>query len=168
MKNIEILDLASMLSTYAKDLKNLKGAKFGYALLKNIDKLTAECKLIEEARGIPEKFKEYETKRIALCEKYADKDETGQPQKKQYSATSFEYIINPDNIQFISEVETLKNEYTQAIEEFAKTEEDYKTLLNSENNDFKLTLITFDCVPEDISVELLSVIKSFIKDEELA
>lgn len=165
MKNIEILDLASVLSTYAKDLKNLKGAKFGYALLKNIDKLQAECKAIDEARNIPADFKEYETKRIEICEKYAEKDEEGKPRKKQYAQGGFEYVIDQTNTSFTSEIEGLKEKYATAIEEFTKNEVDYKTFLTSENPEFKLTLVDIDSIPEDISVELLSVVKAFIKED---
>ncbi len=166
MKNIEIFDLASILSSYASQLRSLKGAKFGFALLKNIDKLSAEIKTLEAARNIPEAYKEYEQKRIALCEKYAEKDEKGQPKKIQRGPNSFDYAITPDNSDFIQETDKLREEYATALEEFKGTEAEYKTLLSAENAEFKLSMVNFEDVPSDISVELMSVVKPFIKDED--
>lgn len=166
MKNIEIFDLASVLSSYAPQLRTLKGAKFGFALLKNIDKLSAEIKSIEAARNIPEDYKKYEDARIALCEKYSEKDENGESKKIQHSQNSFEYVIGADNKDFLEETTRLKEEHATALEDFKKSEEDYKTLLNSENTEFKLTLVDFSDIPSDISVEIMSVIKPFIKDED--
>lgn len=166
MKNIEILELSDILSFYAKELKNLKGAKFAYTVIKNIDIIEKEAKSLLESKNVSEKYSELEKKRLELCEKHADKDDKNEPIKKKFEGDRFEYSISITKMDaFNADINALFEENKEAIEEQKKYDEDFKTLLNSES-DIVLKKISIDDVPSDISVELFAAIKKFIKDEE--
>lgn len=163
MKNYEVIELAETLSAYVNQLKVLKGAKFGYSLLKNIDLIAKEAKTIQEVQKIEEGFKTFEEKRIELCEKFAEKDETGQVKKNHKTKTSYEYVLDKTNPEFIDGFSKLQEEFKEAIQLQNANFKEYELFLNDENT-IELIKFSFDIVPEDISLELLSVIKAFLLD----
>lgn len=163
MKNYEVLELAETLSAYVNELKLLKGAKFGYSIIKNIDLISKEAKTIQDVQLINEDFKKFEQARIDLCEKYANKDEKGKAKRIYKSKNNYEYDLDKNNSDFVNEYTQLQNNYSEAIKIQEDNFKEYHSFLN-EDNSIELIKFSFDIVPEDISIELLSVIKVFIAD----
>src|SRR4051812_4483300 len=97
MKNFELFEITQRLGQQLPSLEKLKGPKFHYALLKNIDILEKELKILQNASKPTEKFMEYEKQRIALCEQFAGKDENGQVKKRETVQGQFEYDIQTES-----------------------------------------------------------------------
>lgn len=165
MKNIEILELSELLSHYAKNLKDLKGAKFAYTIIKNIDIINKESKDIKEVKKISEKYKNLEKLRLELCEKFADKDEKDMPLKKELSKNVFEYVIIKNKDEFNEEVSKLMKDNEDAIKEQETFDKEYSDFLNEESI-IEFRKIDLSEVPDEINIELFDVIKKFIKDND--
>jgi hypothetical protein len=163
MKNLEIINLAETLTAYAQQLKSLKGAKFANCIIKNSDLLGKESKTILDSRKIEDSYKEYETKRLELCEKFAEKEENGKPKKKSINAQNFEYVIDSTNTEFISSIDKLREEYKDILKLQDEHQLDFNKFLDEEST-IELFKINIDNVDDAISVELFSAIKSFIID----
>lgn len=163
MKNYEVLEIAEILSAYVNQLKVLKGAKFGYSILKNIDLISKEAKTIQEVQKIEDGFKLFEEKRIELCEKFANKDEEGKSKKIYKTKTNFEYDLDKTDVKFIDAFSKLQEEYKESIMLQNGNFKEFESFLK-EDNTIELIKFNFDIVPEDISLELLSAIKVFIID----
>lgn len=163
MRNIEILNLVEALNNNIEELKKLKGAKFAYAIIKNLETLNTESKVIQSVYTISDEYKEYDKARVDLCERYADKDENGQPIKNYITDKSFEYKLDLTNQVFISAMDELTQKYKDSIITNNEKSLEYNKFLMEEST-IKFTDIDFSTIPDDISVELLSVIKPFVKD----
>jgi hypothetical protein len=163
MKNFEVINLAETLTAYAQQLKSLKGAKFANCIIKNSDLLGKESKTILDSRKIEDSYKEYETKRVELCEKFSNKNEDGTPKKKSITSQSFEYDIDLTNTEFISAIDALKDEYKDVLKLQDEHQLDFNKFLEDEST-LELIKISIDSVDDAISVELFSAIKSFIID----
>jgi hypothetical protein len=150
MKNFEVINLAETLTAYAQQLKSLKGAKFANCIIKNSDLLGKESKTILDSRKIEDSYKEYETKRVELCEKFSNKNEDGTPKKKS-------------STEFISAIDALKDEYKDVLKLQDEHQLDFNKFLEDEST-LELIKISIDSVDDAISVELFSAIKSFIID----
>jgi len=163
MKNIEVLNLVESLNSNAEELKKLKGAKFAYCIIKNIEALNSEAKIIQSIHTISDKYKEYDSKRIEICEKYADRDDNGEIIKNYITEKSFEYKLDLSNQEFINEMESLAREYNDTLVESNEKTLEYNRFLMSESG-INFTKIDIDSIPNDISVELLAIIRPFIID----
>ncbi len=137
MTKQEALGLFQGLNT----LGELKGARFAYAVNKNLGLLKPEVEAIEKAGSA------YEAKRVALLTEMSDKDESGNP-------------IVKDNQYQVNMVE-----FSKALTELQKGPEfqEYESLLK-ETSDFKPFKMKIDDVPQDISVGQLHIIKDLIED----
>lgn len=164
MKNLEVLELTNRVSTYLMQLKQLKGAKFSYAIVKNFNILEKEVKDINSTITPSEDYKSYEADRIALCEKFAKKDELGNSIKKNIQANgAFEYDLDVTDKTFIEEIRKLQEKYKTALEDQSKKIEEYHKFLQEES-EILFHTVSLDDIPSDISVELMSVIEPFIKN----
>lgn len=149
MKKQEIVDLYNGLSV----IKDLKGVKLNYAIAKNISLLEPEVKALQKAHMSSDSFQEYEKKRVEIAEKYAKKEENGNP-----IIVNDNYILE-DKYGFTKEVEKLNKEYKKTIDERkAQMEEVDKLLL--EEVPIELHKITLDDIPNDVTTEQM---KSIIK-----
>jgi len=165
MKNYDLFVLAEQLAQNIERLKALKGAKFTYGILKNIDILEREVKTIMEMSKPTEDFLAYDKERIALCEKFAEKDASGELVKKEVanSPGQFEYVIDTTSAEWISAIEKLKADNSEVLKSRDEQIAQYNELLQSDF-DVQLALIKLDDVPNDISLDLMKIIKPFIKE----
>jgi len=164
MKNHEVVELAERLTGYASQIKALKGAKFGYCIIKNTEALGKEAKAVVDAKKVNEDFTKYDAERIVVCEKFAEKDEKGEIKKRPIGPGKFEYIIDQSNEDFKAAIAELQTKYADAITAQTTNDQDYFTFLNEENTTFVPYKISIEAVPNEISIEVLSVIKSFIQE----
>lgn len=163
MKNSEVIQLNNKISSYIKPLKDLKGAKFSYALIKNTELLQKEVKDIAAVITPTEAYQAYDKARVALCESFAKKDEKGNVIRKNLRENGqFDYDIDVNDEAFKAAVENLKEEHKDAIKEQDEKILEYNKFLDEEST-VSFHKISISDVPNDISVELMSVIEPFIQ-----
>ena len=139
-------------------VKELKGIKFAYVSLKNKKKIEEEINLFEEVVKANPKFEEYEQKRIKLCELHSEKDSENKP-----IISNDKYKILDEN-KFNSELDVLKKEYQDVINERIKQINDYNSMLEEEIN-LEFEKINFEHIPENISSKELESIDFMINFE---
>lgn len=149
------LDLVNLFQSLHQ-VKELKGIKFAYSVIKNINIIKSEIEALQKASESSLGFIEYEKKRIELAKKFAKKDK-GEP-----VIEGDRYILE-DEKKFGKEWEKLKKEYE---EEVGKREWQIKQCndLLMEDSDIKLHKIKMADVPQDISVKLLEGIFAVIEE----
>lgn len=163
MKNLEVINLSDILVAYTNQLKALKGAKFGYGLLKNLERVDKAVRSIMDRRVIEPGFEAYEKARIALCEKYGDRDEKGELLKKFHDRNNYDFVIDTHRANFDKEMEKLKKKNQELLDKQDRHQEAFNAFLQEESK-LELHKIDLEHVPQDISLELLSVVKAFIND----
>jgi hypothetical protein len=137
-KNVTLLERCEQLK---KNLGKYKG-KIAYAANKNLRTLNNESEDILAASKESDEYKDYQKKRIALCEKYAEKGEDGGPKLKDVGKGVQSYQIAPaDKETFDAELKVLQEENQEVIDELKKTLEDFNLLLE-EKVEVKLWEIT--------------------------
>ena len=140
----------------------LNGVKFAYAVSRNIDILKREIESIEKTLELPEDFKEFETKRIALAEKYAERDEKGKTLKEKATNGSEQFVIIPANQKkFDKEFDVLRGEYKEAVALRDKQIEEYTKLL-TEESDVVPYKIKLEDVPKEITTRQMTGIYDII------
>lgn len=153
MKNHEIFRLRKALD----DVSDIKGIKFAYSVLKNKKILDEEIDIFKKTMEVSEIYNEYDHKRVAICEKYAQLDEHGNP-----TIVDSQYVIT-DKESFEKEFVVLKEEYKVAISDRNKQISDYDKLM-TEDSDIttKLSKVKFEHLPEDLSAAQLETIQEII------
>lgn len=146
------------------DLGSLQGVKFAYAISRNINKLKSEMESIDKTLQLPEKYKEFDTARVGLAEKYADKDENGKPKKEKSANGSEQFIISIVNQKkFDKEFEAIKKEHQEAVDLRDKQIEEYTKLLEEEST-VEFYKIKLEHVPESITTKQLNGIYDIIEE----
>lgn len=155
LKRVEVLQLFDGLNT----LQNLKGAKLAYMCAKNKETMKAEVVATKAAYMPSEKLKEFEGKRIALCEEYADKDDNKNPViiKGAYSL-----VMNKEV--FEKELKKLTKGYKEFIDENTEKIAEYRKFLDEEI-DIELVSVNLDDVPKDITGRQMDVIFKLVDNK---
>lgn len=163
MKNFELFEIGQRIGTVLPSLEKIKGAKFHYALLKNIDILQKELNLIQTKAKPTEKFAEYEKLRVALCEKHSSKNEQGEPNKRDIGNGQFEYDIDTESEAWKTDIEKLKSENKQVIDERDEQIKNYNEMLDLDA-EIKFHLINLEDIPNEVNGEQMQALKYWIKD----
>lgn len=145
MKNRDLIGFSNLINTVI----SLKGAKFAYAIVKNIKMVQAELEILDKAKS--EKFKEYDKKRMELAKKCAKKDKAGRPVINGNS-----YILE-DRESFDFGLKELREEYKEDIK-------DYEDLMGAEAN-ISLHKIKLEDIPSDITIAQMAVIQEFVVED---
>lgn len=163
MKNYELFEVAQRLGTVLPTLEKLKGPKFHYALLKNIDLLQKEIELIQSKSKPSENFLAYEKERIALCEKFCNKDEKGENIKREIGNGQYEYDIDTTSETWKTAIDELKSNNKELIAERDQQIEMFNQLLDVETS-LNVFLIKIEDLPTEINGEQMQALKHFIQD----
>jgi len=139
-------------------VKDLKGVKFSYSILKNKRKFEEEIKLFEEVIKPNPAYEEYERKRITLCEVHSEKNDEGKP-----------IILNDkyklvDMDLFNGELEVLKTSYLDVINERISQINEYNLILEEEVT-IEMAKISFIDLPLDITPKQLESIEFMLNIE---
>lgn len=145
-------------------LGNLSGVKFAYAVARNINLLKSEIESLDKALQPPEEFMEFEKERIALVEKYAEKDEKGKPKIEVAGNGAQQYVMEESGNKFQKEFETLKGKHKKAVEAREKQIDDYTKLLTTES-DFKPHMLKLEDLPKEINARQTSGIYEILLEE---
>jgi phenylalanyl-tRNA synthetase alpha subunit len=162
MKNIEVLQMYSNIKDNV-EIKNLKGIKLSLLLLDNIDILENFVKKIQTSMQEDDAYKEYESKRIEICEKYADKDENNNTIMKEINGIK-EYSLDTTNKKFNTEINTLKKTFNTVIDERNKQIVEYNNFLQ-EDTELIFKKIPINLLPEDISFNIVTILKPLLETE---
>ena len=132
-------------------VSDLKGVKFAYAVIKNKKKIENEIKILEEIIIPNPLFEEFEKKRIVLCEVHSEKDTNGNPTiiENKYKISDLEL--------FNTELEKLRLNYKDIIDERYKQINDYNNILD-EDTEMEFTKIGYIDLPINISAKELDSI----------
>ncbi len=150
------LDLVNLFQALHQ-VKELKGIKFAYGALRNINIIKPEIEALQKAGEPSLDFIEYEKKRIELAKKFAKKDDKEEP-----VIEDGKYVLE-DKETFDKEWEKLKKEYEEEIGKREWQIKQYNDLL-LEDSDIKLHKIKMADVPQDISGKLLEGIFAIIEE----
>lgn len=145
-------------------VNTLEGFKLAYAVARNKRALVAEQSLLKKATKHSDKYKEYDTKRIELCQKYALKDEAGKP-KLTMGPTGMAYEGVNENPNFQEDLKVLKEEHKESIDNQEKKQEDYAKMLEEEI-EFDLYMVQSDQLPKNITVQQLDAIMPMVEHTE--
>lgn len=159
MKRAEVLSLSAIFD----QLKRVRETKFAYAIARNMRLLTAEVESIREAGRLPDKFIEFEQRRLQLVGKYALRDKEGQ---MIMSGLNNAQIANPG--EFERELAALRDEYKNAIAEARAKNGEVDDLLKS-GVEIDCYEIRADVLPKELSAdEMLALMPLITGDIEAA
>lgn len=159
MKNRE---LSVLVQKFAR-LANVKGTKLQYAIKKNTKTITDELIILRDTITTPEKFIEFENKRIELAKELSNKDESGNAKQIQKDGQNVFDIPDDKQKDFKTRFDAMKEEYKDAIEEYSKQMESYNELMDSEAN-VTLYKIKFADLPSDLDGKETDAIMDIIEE----
>lgn len=151
MTNEQILNLY-------KSLKSLKlpGAKFAYAVARNINILDPYVKSLQNAIAMSEDYTNFEKDRWELVKKYAKRDE-----KKKIVMLDAENVDIDDVKTFDKEVAKLQKEYKKVIADRKTQHKDFEKLLKEEVS-VELYKVAHKDIPDAITSDQMSAIFEII------
>jgi hypothetical protein len=138
--------------------KDLKGAKFNYAMVRNKSILKSELALVESAFKASEKYFQYDSKRVDLLKKYAEKDEKGNP---VIESNNFK-LLPEEEKKFLDELNVVKEEFADALKEREKQSQEFNKLLD-EPISFELHMISLDIIPDEVTKEQMEILMPLIR-----
>jgi len=159
MKKQEALNLYNGLQA----VSNLPGAKWAYAIARNIAKLEPEIKALQKAYTPSEEFVAYDKERLKLAQKYSIK-EKGEPKTIKVGITE-EYLID-DKDKFNQELIKLQKKHKKIIDERQKQLDDFNEILKEEV-EIDLYMIDSGYIPEEITPAQVSAIMAVINEKEV-
>ena len=169
MTNADVLRLNDGLKA-VKDLRKKDDSSFAYAVGRNIRNLAPIADSIIGTLTVPESYEqyqaEYNTKRVGLCELYAEKDKDDKP-IKEGTGRERKYKIT-DRRGFDQAIEVLQEElnakYQVTFREMKENHKQYEAFLDMEcMEDIKLICVKEDQLPEGITGEEVSNILEMIE-----
>ena len=159
MKRFELFTLLDSLDK----LDNLTGVKFNYAIDKNREMIQKEVESMKKLNEPSTEFQIYDKIRLQLLQKFADKDESGNPKFAQINNMVRFDIPEKNMKKFQVELDKSTKEYETAIKDRDKQVFEYDKFLQEE---VKLNFETF--TPKDldnkINGEQYKIVKHFIVD----
>ena len=171
MKNKEIQRLLKGLEA----VKNLPGAKFAYAVGRNLNKLKPISDSIDKSLKMPDEYQKYQEEhercRLELCKQHAKKDENGEPisevveignGKKQKRYVFEDKAAFDEAYTFMCT--GLKTEYADMFVEMEQNYKDFQAFLEEElAEELILHMVKSDNLPEAITGEQIDNIIEIIE-----
>ena len=146
-------------------VKNLKGAKFSYAVAKTSRLVQAESKILAEVVAPDAKFTEYDIVRAATAAAHAKKDEAGNPiQLPIAGSQEMRYDIE-DQAKFDLALKALQEKNKEVVDEQETKVNEYNAMLEEEM-DGEIHKIKMSDIPEDITPAQLDSIMEMIDDSK--
>lgn len=136
----------------------LKGAKFTYAVARNLATLKPEVEALAKVVEQSEEFKEFETKRIALAEKFSKKDKDNKP-----VVSNANYVIE-DQATFDTEYKALREANKEILKKYEEQVKEYGELLKSDVS-VNLIKVKLADVPADITAAQMNGILEMVEEE---
>ena len=147
------------LNNLLKAFKNVKSTKFAYIVVRNTKIIDEEVEVVKGLITLPPEHKsnEFETKRIELVKKWANKDEKG-----ELVVVDGHYDVSEESLEgFNKDFAELTTEYAEALAEVEANNTKLQELLKEEI-DVELRTIKEENLPDDLSAEELDVLETII------
>lgn len=154
MQNKKLVELYQGLNS----VKDLKGVKFAYGIVKNINIIKSEIEAFQESINPTKEFMAFENGRIELAKKHSKKDDKGNP-----VIADNQYEVE-DKDKFEESFLELREKHKEAIDKREKQAEEYNKLL-AEESKIELHKIKMSDVPDNISPEQLAAIFDIIDND---
>jgi len=149
MKKRDVLILQQRLAS----LEGRKfSVKFSYFVAKNKVLIKDEFAALDEARRPDPKFTEYDAQRAKLANEMADKDNMGQPRIENGNFVIIERVE-----EFKDKLESLKEQYADAIASQEQKAKDFEELLEEEV-EYNGPKIDLKDIPEQIEPSVLEIL----------
>jgi hypothetical protein len=152
----KILKLYQALNT----LGNLRGVKFAYFVVKNLNILKPEIEALQKSLEPSGDYNAYDAERVELAKKFAKKDEKGNPVVENNS------FVLEDKDGFDKELKGLVKKHKTALDIREKQISEYNELLKEETK-VELYKVKLADVPEDITTEQMAGIFEMVEDEKV-
>jgi len=149
-----------------KRLGQLVGAKFAYAVSRNLSLLQPEIDAIKKALEATDEFVKYDAERVKLAESHAKKDEDGKALKVK-NAQGLEEFVLEDKEAFEKAFEALKEEHKAVLDAREAQVKEQNDLLKTEST-ITLYKIALADVPNTITTEQMKSISEIVSDEVLS
>lgn len=170
MKNKDILRLYQGLQA----VKDLPGAKFAYAVGRNLSKVKPVAESIEKALKVPAEYKkyeeEYERRRLAICKELAKPDDKGEPVTEIYEDAQGrkrkKYVFEDQAVfekKYEEMVKDIKAEYSALFVEIEKNHMEYLQFLDEEAEVLNFHTVKPENLPESITGEQIEAINEIIE-----
>ncbi len=156
LTNQKLVDLYNGLM----NVGNLGGAKFSYAISRNLEKLSSGKEAVKAAFMMRPDYIEYEKARLELAEKHSVKKD-GKIQTEKVDGAE-RYILKDEKV-FAKELEVLKEKYKKVIEGRETQLKEFADLLKDEV-EIDLYKIPPSYLPKDITPNQTSAILAIIDD----
>lgn len=139
-------DILSLWNVLAIIRKEKTGLKFHLAILEIKDAIEPIVKRLQDLIKPSERIMQYEKQRIALCEKYATKDEVGNP--KVFMS---QYVFSDESKKdFEAALEPLREEYKEDLDLAEANKNEFDSLLKTEEK-VDIKKIPISQVPDTLS-----------------
>lgn len=152
----EVINLFNGLHT----VLDLPGAKFSYAVARNINILKTETRALAKAERPMDDFLTYEKERIELAKSHAKKDKDGNPVTEEKEAGK-SFVVE-DMKKFQEDFEKLKEKHKEALDRRKKQLDDFNELLKEESK-VDLYTIPEEYIPEGITTAQMTGILPIIR-----
>jgi ATP-dependent Lon protease len=153
----EVLELYLGLNS----LGELHGAKFAYAVMRNINSLKGEAEALLEARNPKQEYVIFEREQISLAKLHAVMKD-GVPQK--YTENGKEFYAIADMEKFNKEFEALREKHLPAINNYQAQLRELESILK-EKVTVGIYKVSREFIPENISVKQFASIEAIISDD---
>lgn len=163
MKNQDLIELWQLFQRLS--MKEMK-VKASWAIMKNMQRLEPEMKILQDASAPYPQFKEYEEKRIEYCEEYCKRSAQGAPLKTHNLEHGQDEYEIPDERkdEFTDKVEALKVEYKDAIEAQQQRDSEWRELLNEET-EVDLYMFHERYLPDTLAPLEAKIISRIVEEE---
>lgn len=160
----ENINLFNVLSD--KKLGQLSGAKFAYAVAKNLGLLQPEIDALKKALEASDEFQKYDEARVELAKSHAKKNDKGEPETTK-NAQGQETFVLEDQEAFDKAFEALKEEHKATLEARQKQVDEQNELLKTEST-VTLYKVALADVPNAITADQMKGLAEIITDEVLS
>ena len=170
MKNSELkVKAETVVNLFKKKVNPKQTADYTYFLTKNAKILVEEFKIIEAMKQIEEvdeqKLALYNSKRMQILEKYADRDENGKVKKIDLGEGAVQYIIEQNADKVEEEGKKLDNEFKEVIEKKNEAIKKYNEFMQKDADDTvvkSLVRINKSMLPEGFDQKDMMVLLDLI------
>lgn len=142
-----------------ESLKDIKNTRFAYSVMRNIAAMKTEFEIIKTLAKPNEKYIEFDKERIALCEKFAKKDETGKP---VFTDDKMRYVMESQD-EFNKELGLLTEKHKDIIEEYKNKSNELNTMLDNDEVEIKIYKIKNEYLPDSLNARQLEILAQIIE-----
>ena len=158
------INLYSALSD--KKLGSLQGAKFAYAISRNLSLLQPEIDALKKALEASDEFQKYDEARVELAKSHAKKNDKGEPETTK-NAQGQETFVLENQEAFDKAFEALKEEHKATLEARQKQVDEQNELLKTEST-VTLYKVSLADVPNAITADQMKAISEIVEDAILS